>query len=106
MSSEDMPDWSHMSHHDTLQFYGAFLGRHQRRISEPLHRNSIMAKWQFTGLCTHFYLTRSESTWYVITLFPMICGTLFLHYCQLLDVAVALNHLHTKLNYSVWPAQF
>ncbi|KAJ3564996.1 hypothetical protein NP233_g7925 [Leucocoprinus birnbaumii] len=75
-----MPDWSHTSHHNILPFYGVFLddisgGSQNLCIVTPLWRNGNLRDYAPTlPLKKRIHL--------------------------LLDVAVALNYLHTTLKYS------
>ncbi|KAJ3576474.1 hypothetical protein NP233_g401 [Leucocoprinus birnbaumii] len=75
---KQMPSWSHASHHNILQFYGVFLdtsgGSQQLCVVTPSWRNGNLRD-------------------YARTLPPKKRTHL------LLDVVVALDHLHNKLNY-------
>ncbi|KAJ3564998.1 hypothetical protein NP233_g7927 [Leucocoprinus birnbaumii] len=75
-----MPDWSHTSHHNILQFYGVF----QEHISgESQHLCVVTPLWRNGNLRNYA---------------PTLPQKKRIH--LLLDVAVALNHRHNKLNYT------
>ncbi|KAJ3571502.1 hypothetical protein NP233_g3710 [Leucocoprinus birnbaumii] len=77
---QGMADWSHTSHHNILQFHGVFAddisgGSQNLCIVTPLWRNGNL--WDYA---------------------PTLPQKKRIH--LLLDVAVALSHVHTKLDYA------
>ncbi|KAJ3561671.1 hypothetical protein NP233_g10053 [Leucocoprinus birnbaumii] len=81
---QSLPDWSHTSHHNIIQFHGMFLddisgGSQNLCIVTPLWRNGNLRDYA-----------------------PTLPQKKRIH--LLLDVAVALNHLHTELNYMFGPS--